>query len=358
MPKIEKDDEKTFLLINNKIVTVFPEKSLLSSKLFLGHVECRFGNRARKFQSKLNFFLSRWWNDEKTKFSHQIHSIFPLDTSKAVLTTVAVFFCQTSKDFCWKSESDTKIGISANKTLFSSNFSFVHVDCRFGDRARKNQIKVLFSRPKVIKGWKILNFTEISLENFLWTHKKPCWKSCKVSFTKGAKEMRKLSQKKDFPSKYSSGLWDFTFHNSTYRKNIASRPNDFCCKSEENKLSFWKNFYISPKRSSGVVGWSFDNTARSVSLKVRISFAGISKPIKNCFYPNQFFCSKRSSGDVDFRVDNAADIFCQKIQNFSLLKLLKWWKYHSFFKQRSFPTKSFFGQAYCRFGNRSEKFQL
>ena len=151
------------------------------------------------------------------------------------MTTVAIFFCQTSKDFCWKSESDTKIGKSANKTLFSSNFSFVHVDYRFGDRARKNQIKVLLSRLKVIKGRKNLIFTEVSLEKFLYTQKKLCWKSCKVSFTKGAKEMKKLSQRIDFPSKCSSGLWDFSFHTPTEkispvgRINFAGSPKKINC---------------------------------------------------------------------------------------------------------------------------------
>ena len=103
-------------------VTVSPKKSLLPSKLFRGHVECRFGNSAKKLQSKVIFFLSKWWNDEKNQFAQNFYSKKSSGHIEGSFENPAKYLLQNVykrwENFFWKKNFPSKCSLELSDSSF------------------------------------------------------------------------------------------------------------------------------------------------------------------------------------------------------------------------------------------------
>ena len=175
----------------------------------------------------------------------------------------------------------------------------------------------------MIKWWKKWVFTEIRLEKLLWTHKMQSWKSCQISFAKGPKEMRKLSQKKYSSSKNSSGLSDFSFHNPTDKTSPVGRINFAGSPKKIKETVFLKKLLHFPKTFlwKGRLKYGQD---RQTCLAESPKFsAGYLEPIKICVLSQLQFLFETLTRGRRFQCWQRHRNFSAKIQ-LSLLKLLSW----------------------------------
>ena len=128
----------------------FSESFHASQKRFSGHVNCTFENSAQKIMLEIRFFCWIFGKGTKKVFSSKLlfFKTFHWGRKKHFLPPSLMFFGRVSYFFWWSSKFLEKIIVFLMKNLFFSSFSFRYVECRFGNRSKKLQLKVkLFSTP-------------------------------------------------------------------------------------------------------------------------------------------------------------------------------------------------------------------
>ena len=139
-----------------------------------------------------------------------------------VSTTLPIFSRQKPEFFAENPKMIHKLHFLI-KLRFSSNVFFGHVECRFGNRVWKIQLKRGFFWLNVMKGWRKILFTKILLNSFLGTLRNLFWKSSQKFFIERPKRMRNLLRKSLFSSNRSSGNPESSFDNPTEKSSPAYR---------------------------------------------------------------------------------------------------------------------------------------